>query len=151
MRRLTVLALSGLFLVNCNCESKAPSQQAGADSIDLLDHLPPKDLGYLAVAPNIGQALKGLGLHVGKVLDALGAKEEGFGNLKQQLGFNPMVPAELDKAGIKSDGGFVLWGGVPVGDAGWQPHIVFEVSDHCLLYTSPSPRDKRQSRMPSSA
>ena len=26
-----------------------------------------------------------------------------------------------------------------------------EVSDTCLLYTSPSPRDKRQSRMPSSA
>ena len=25
------------------------------------------------------------------------------------------------------------------------------VSKHCLLYTSPSPRDKRQSRMPSSA
>ena len=25
------------------------------------------------------------------------------------------------------------------------------VSDGCLLYTSPSPRDKRQSRMPSSA
>ena len=24
-------------------------------------------------------------------------------------------------------------------------------SNHCLLYTSPSPRDKRQSRMPSSA
>ena len=27
-------------------------------------------------------------------------------------------------------------------------HLVYEV---CLLYTSPSPRDKRQSRMPSSA
>ena len=26
-----------------------------------------------------------------------------------------------------------------------------EVYEHCLLYTSPSPRDKRQSRMPSSA
>ena len=26
-----------------------------------------------------------------------------------------------------------------------------EQSGHCLLYTSPSPRDKRQSRMPSSA
>ena len=25
------------------------------------------------------------------------------------------------------------------------------LSDYCLLYTSPSPRDKRQSRMPSSA
>ena len=28
---------------------------------------------------------------------------------------------------------------------------VGEVFNHCLLYTSPSPRDKRQSRMPSSA
>ena len=26
-----------------------------------------------------------------------------------------------------------------------------DVTDGCLLYTSPSPRDKRQSRMPSSA
>ena len=26
-----------------------------------------------------------------------------------------------------------------------------ERTDYCLLYTSPSPRDKRQSRMPSSA
>ena len=26
-----------------------------------------------------------------------------------------------------------------------------EIDDDCLLYTSPSPRDKRQSRMPSSA
>ena len=30
--------------------------------------------------------------------------------------------------------------------AAWQPWIY-----NCLLYTSPSPRDKRQSRMPSSA
>ena len=30
---------------------------------------------------------------------------------------------------------------------------IFKIIDHdiCLLYTSPSPRDKRQSRMPSSA
>ena len=27
----------------------------------------------------------------------------------------------------------------------------FGVNNSCLLYTSPSPRDKRQSRMPSSA
>ena len=33
-----------------------------------------------------------------------------------------------------------------------RPHILFKgVSNSCLLYTSPSPRDKRQSRMPSSA
>ena len=29
--------------------------------------------------------------------------------------------------------------------------IVVDVSDLCLLYTSPSPRDMRRSRMPSSA
>ena len=29
--------------------------------------------------------------------------------------------------------------------------LVFEGVNYCLLYTSPSPRDKRQSRMPSSA
>ena len=29
--------------------------------------------------------------------------------------------------------------------------VTVEVGDSCLLYTSPSPRDKRQSRMPSSA
>ena len=28
---------------------------------------------------------------------------------------------------------------------------VNEIQEYCLLYTSPSPRDKRQSRMPSSA
>ena len=29
--------------------------------------------------------------------------------------------------------------------------IVINIYNNCLLYTSPSPRDKRQSRMPSSA
>ena len=32
-----------------------------------------------------------------------------------------------------------------------QDSIVFSCIGTCLLYTSPSPRDKRQSRMPSSA
>ena len=31
------------------------------------------------------------------------------------------------------------------------PNMVKIPDNHCLLYTSPSPRDKRQSRMPSSA
>ena len=40
-------------------------------------------------------------------------------------------------------------------DAIWSSEIeynsIVERSGYCLLYTSPSPRDKRQSRMPSSA
>ena len=35
-------------------------------------------------------------------------------------------------------------------DTAFKPDIVPQLK-HCLLYTSPSPRDKRQSRMPSSA
>ena len=32
-----------------------------------------------------------------------------------------------------------------------QDQIRYELSDPCLLYTSPSPRDRQKSRMPSSA
>ena len=35
--------------------------------------------------------------------------------------------------------------------AGGQLHLLIGNHEYCLLYTSPSPRDKRQSRMPSSA
>ena len=34
---------------------------------------------------------------------------------------------------------------------GWQSEGEIQQDKSCLLYTSPSPRDKRQSRMPSSA
>ena len=32
-----------------------------------------------------------------------------------------------------------------------EPYVLFEVAHICLLYTSPSPRDRQKSRMPSSA
>ena len=32
-----------------------------------------------------------------------------------------------------------------------DPYCIFEVPNSCLLYTSPSPRDVEESRMPSSA
>ena len=32
-----------------------------------------------------------------------------------------------------------------------EPHITFVENSFCLLYTSPSPRDRQKSRMPSSA
>ena len=38
-------------------------------------------------------------------------------------------------------------------DAEWSPydHLGINEGDACLLYTSPSPRDRTRSRMPSSA
>ena len=44
------------------------------------------------------------------------------------------------------------WSQIIAGKSGIARIEHFDVSDiSCLLYTSPSPRDKRQSRMPSSA
>ena len=39
----------------------------------------------------------------------------------------------------------------PKGEMKMRIHDDVELNTDCLLYTSPSPRDKRQSRMPSSA
>ena len=69
------------------------------------------------------------------------------------------VYAHLDKIYVSE--GQLLLKGDQVGTIGtahgtYTAHLHFEMRDFldmsiCLLYTSPSPRDKRQSRMPSSA
>ena len=41
--------------------------------------------------------------------------------------------------------------GIGTGPGDGRPGLVVALALVCLLYTSPSPRDKRQSRMPSSA
>ena len=54
----------------------------------------------------------------------------------------------LEESGLRENTTIVLWSdhGYFLGEHGfWCKHST------CLLYTSPSPRDKRQSRMPSSA
>ena len=43
------------------------------------------------------------------------------------------------------------WRVVRKTEAEWDNEILDPLFNRCLLYTSPSPRDKRQSRMPSSA
>ena len=52
-----------------------------------------------------------------------------------------------------SHGRSKMWQAIATGrDAlGLVPVARWDINDTCLLYTSPSPRDKRQSRMPSSA
>ena len=49
----------------------------------------------------------------------------------------------------RDDGSLRLWLVDGLGERTVIP--IMGMSDCCLLYTSPSPRDKRQSRMPSSA
>ena len=67
---------------------------------------------------------------------------------------NPEIEAEEISVSIES---FAFTSNnVTYGVAGntigyWQFFKTTEDANNCLLYTSPSPRDKRQSRMPSSA
>ena len=58
--------------------------------------------------------------------------------VEKQLGLK--IPKDIKDHYIIFNGGF------PIND-----RFLMQGYDTCLLYTSPSPRDKRQSRMPSSA
>ena len=66
----------------------------------------------------------------------------------------PVLPADMISADtrylVNPTGRFVIGG--PVGDCGLTGRkIIVDTYGGCLLYTSPSPRDQRGSRMPSSA
>ena len=66
--------------------------------------------------------------------------------------FNGSYVAESEVLIPFRDRGFVL-GDAVFDTARTFGGKIFKLGEHidCLLYTSPSPRDKRQSRMPSSA
>ena len=74
---------------------------------------------------------------IGEVPDAT-----GYGQINDILGGSDIDGEDTGLSYTGSFGGFTF-------GANWSPE---GSSDRiCLLYTSPSPRDKRQSRMPSSA
>ena len=75
-----------------------------------------------------------------------GGQSSGFGQTGGAYGVNCAPGGAYGGAGYGygygADAGCGFGGGYDVSGAGFGA---------CLLYTSPSPRDKRQSRMPSSA
>ena len=87
------------------------------------------------------------------------AEGDLLGRVRQIIGTDIPLLAELDLHGhqtqAKLDAADVLiyFKEYPHVDSQARAHEVFDIAQRmvCLLYTSPSPRDKRQSRMPSSA
>ena len=83
------------------------------------------------------------------------------GNLAWKLEDNVILitPTKHNKGDVNRDNvvfinlaGETIEGSVkPTGETPMYVNFFRERPDVCLLYTSPSPRDKRQSRMPSSA
>ena len=66
---------------------------------------------------------------------------------------NGNLPSEADKIDLKKQ---ILIPGIGdmrvfVGEPGYEYKENFRTLSNCLLYTSPSPRDRQKSRMPSSA
>ena len=63
---------------------------------------------------------------------------------------NDLGDESLKSAGFDDSWGTLVWGGKPVKVEGTSFGQTGN-PDNCLLYTSPSPRDRQKSRMPSSA
>ena len=69
-------------------------------------------------------------------------KADGEASLSNLLGGKGANLAEMSKLGIEVPPGFTIT---------TEVCNYFSHNNHCLLYTSPSPRDVSSSRMPSSA
>ena len=86
----------------------------------------------------------------GTVALASGATQSGFGrsgSVNWQTTPKTSTFTAASGEGYFINSGSALTMNLPAGSAG----AIVAVSDYCLLYTSPSPRDRQKSRMPSSA
>ena len=85
-------------------------------------------------------------------------KEEPFISPDQQLELIERMLEESRKTVLSMGFPSMIWGGfVSIGTAlsyafaSWHWYVAIGLLWACLLYTSPSPRDRTRSRMPSSA
>ena len=62
-----------------------------------------------------------------------------------------LMPEDLDLVIEESESVFDEYEMNPIHGENADMQVTMAMDNACLLYTSPSPRDKRQSRMPSSA
>ena len=93
--------------------------------------------------PDMGAAVADEGLKPMNIVDRIGQKQ--MKKSLEQRTIPDFAPGDTVRVDVKVVEGsrerIQVFEGVCIG----------RKSDGCLLYTSPSPRDKRQSRMPSSA
>ena len=92
------------------------------------------DAGKASAGPPLGPSLGPTGVNVKDVVDEINSKT------KEMAGMQVPVKIKID-----DKKGFTIDIGTPPASS-----LIKQVLD-CLLYTSPSPRDVRSSRMPSSA
>ena len=100
--------------------------------------------GLVAITPACGALTPVGSLILGVIAGALAALAIG---LKNKFGYDD----SLDVVGVHLVAG--LWGTIGIGFLAKDTGLFWggDYKQLCLLYTSPSPRDQRGSRMPSSA
>ena len=104
------------------------------------------------VVENLSQAIKIQTISGGQLLEDPNAFQK---SIQEFTGFlertYPTVFAQLERIDIDSPSLLFKWKGADpnLGAIGLMAHM--DVVPVCLLYTSPSPRDRTRSRMPSSA
>ena len=116
--------------------------KAVTDAVNVANAAYQREGGLAGISTGLNDMDKKLGgLHSSDLLILAGRPSMGKTSLATNIAFNI---AKKYKRGIKPDG---TEGAIEGGVVGF---FSLEMSA-CLLYTSPSPRDKRQTRMPSSA
>ena len=101
---------------------------------------------FLAPAGHTGRSADGSGVEPDRPIEI--TKSVFWDGLKVELAQSETAPAQqLPSSDSSSDGGLGSDGSIRGHEAGGDCKPI----DACLLYTSPSPRDQRGSRMPSSA
>ena len=97
-------------------------------------------------------------IHHGRLTKKKGSYEAGF-ILEEILGPRPETPLldgiasaeQLESERMRTDAVLSNWRTPPGSPWERNEDTTFDTSSLCLLYTSPSPRDRQKSRMPSSA
>ena len=115
-------------------------------TLDTLSIDAGSEITYLGAtaAGNSGEALRGFRVNPGSTGDIVVTldRSSGIDNME--------IFQEDDFAGGNAPTGYTKYANI-VKDGKGKGVVAVTVANACLLYTSPSPRDKRQSRMPSSA
>ena len=127
------LGASGLLL--------GPVFESATHGYDTLDHMHiDVRLGGDAAFDQLVAACRDMGLQV--MLDGV------FNHVSRN---HPAVQAALDETAGRLNPADNPWHGLVRAHVGDNGEPALDVFEGCLLYTSPSPRDVEESRMPSSA
>ena len=163
MKKTILLLLTATALIGCKAADKAettPTTTKAASNSELCQGMGPQtprdissvtglNLDNFPMAPS-STSMNLCNIHTHTNAEHKGPGFSVFVNDSDYGGYACNDSDSLTEAELKMPAGDMAFGKVKTGDT-IEVHWVHTSCDICLLYTSPSPRDRTRSRMPSSA